>query len=79
MGAAMSQTVLQYHLNRQSIPAKEIRQVLKVDYSTLRKWSIGVLYPHRLNAEQLILLFASHGIDIDYNDIYQVRDMEAVV
>lgn len=75
----MSQTVLQYHLNRQSIPAKEIRQVLKVDYSTLRKWSIGVLYPHRLNAEQLILLFASHGIDIDYNDIYQVRDMEAVV
>lgn len=75
----MSQTVLQYHLNRQSIPAKEIRQVLKVEYSTLRKWSIGVLYPHRLNAEQLILLFASHGIDIDYNDIYQVRDMEAVV
>lgn len=75
----MSQTVLQYHLNRQSIPAKEIRQVLKVEYSTLRKWSIGVLYPHRLNAEQLILLFASHGIDIDYNDIYQVRDMEVVV
>lgn len=75
----MSQTVLQYHLNRQSIPAKEIRQVLKVDYSTLRKWSIGVLYPHRLNAEQLILLFARHGIDIDYNDVYQVRDMEAVV
>lgn len=75
----MSQTVLQYHLNQQSIPAKEIRQVLKVDYSTLRKWSIGILYPHRLNAEQLILLFASHGIDIDYNDIYQVRDMEAVV
>lgn len=75
----MSQTVLQYHLNQQSISVKEIRQVLKVDYSTLRKWSLGVLYPHRLNAEQLILLFGRHGIDIDYNDIYRVRNLEDAI
>lgn len=75
----MTQTVLQYHLSNKTVPPGDIRQALKVDYSTLRKWSVGVLFPHRLNAEQLILLFADHGVVLDFNDVYQVRDLEAVI
>ena len=75
----MSETVLQQHLKRQTIPPREIREELNVDYTTLRKWGLGVLFPHRLNARQLILLFSRHGVRLDYNDIYQLNDMDKAI
>ncbi len=66
-----SGTVLQYHLRNKTIHHKVIVQALKLDRTTVRKWSIGELYPHRPNATKLIEVFGDYGIELDYNDIYR--------
>lgn len=68
-------TAFQRHLNNRTVPWSEIIETLDVHRSAPSKWAKGVLYPNRLNAEDLIALFASHGIDLDFNDIYQARQM----
>lgn len=67
-------TAFQKHLHDRSVPWGEIIETLKVHRSALPKWAKGILYPNRLNAEELITLFASHGIQLDFNDIYQSRE-----
>ncbi|WP_257292955.1 hypothetical protein [Endozoicomonas sp. ONNA1] len=67
-------TAFQKHLADRSVPWSEIVKSLNVHRSAPAKWAKGVLYPNRLNAEDLIALFASHGIELDFNDIYQSRE-----
>lgn len=75
----MNRTVLQHHLKVKTIPQEVIITRLGLDRSTLGKWKLGVLFPHRLNAEQLIDLFADYGVNLDFNDIYRMQKMEAAV
>ncbi|MGI9278715.1 MAG: hypothetical protein ACR2PX_03685 [Endozoicomonas sp.] len=58
-----------------SVPWSEIIEKLSVHRSAPAKWAKGILYPNRLNAEDLIRLFGKHGIELDFNDIYQARDL----
>ena len=66
-------TVLQYHLRNKTIRPKVIQQALRLDRSTVHKWYIGELFPHRPNAVRLIEVFGEHGIELDYNDIYRIE------
>ena len=70
----MSGTVLQQHIRGKTIAPEIIQDALKLEKSTLRKWGTGDLYPNRINAANLINLFAQHGHRIDYNDIYLLMD-----
>lgn len=76
-------TVFQDHLLKRSLPLRLICQRLSTDRSTIYKWAHGLGFPHRVNARQLIGLFAEHGYELDYNDIYQPAlvepDMEMAV
>ncbi len=69
----MSETTLQQHLRDRTIPHKIIRDSMHLDRTLIRKWAIGENYPQRQNAVRLIEVFGEHGIEIDYNDIYQIR------
>ena len=69
----MNCTVLQYHLQAKTLPQEVILERLQLDRTTLNKWKLGVLYPHRLNAQELISLFADFGIRLDFNDIYRMQ------
>lgn len=75
----MNDTVLQHHLKAKTIPQEIITERLRLDRTTIQKWKLGVLYPHRLNAEQLIGLFAEFGIELDFNDIYRTQLLDAAV
>lgn len=66
-------TVLQYHLKNKTIRPNVIREALQLDRTTIRKWSIGELFPQRPNAVRLIEVFGEHGIELDYNDIYRIE------
>lgn len=76
-------TVLQDHLLKRTIPTRVICDRLATDRTAIYAWAHGRGFPHRLNARALILLFAEHGIELDYNDIYQqslaVSNLEAAV
>lgn len=71
----MSRTILQQHLRNKTIPLHVIRDMLKLDKSTVDKWASGKLYPQRQNAVGLIQVFGNHGVSIDFNDIYQIRNV----
>lgn len=75
----MNGTVLQHHLKVKTIPQKVIIFRLGLDRTTLGKWKLGVLFPNRLNAEQLIDLFADYGVSLDFNDIYRMQALEEAV
>ena len=66
-------TVLQYHLRNKTIRPRVIQEALRLSRSTVNKWSLGELFPHRPNAAQLIEVFGEHGIELDYNDIYRIE------
>ncbi len=68
-----SGTVLQYHLKNKTIRPRVIQDALRLSRSTVHKWALGELFPHRPNAVQLIEVFGEHGIELDYNDIYQIE------
>ena len=68
-----SGTVLQYHLRNKTIRPRVIQDALRLSRSTVHKWALGELFPHRPNAVQLIEVFAEHGIELDYNDIYRTE------
>lgn len=75
----MNSTVLQHHLKVKTIAQELIIERLQLDRSTLNKWKLGLLYPNRLNAEQLIRLFAEFGVVLDFNDVYRSQMLEAAV
>lgn len=66
-------TVLQYHLRNKTIRPNVIQNALQLDRTTIRKWSVGALFPQRPNAVRLIEVFGEHGIKLDYNDIYRIE------
>ena len=75
----MNSTVLQHHLKVKTINQELIIERLQLDRSTLNKWKLGLLYPNRLNAEQLIRLFAEFGVVLDFNDVYRSQMLETAV
>lgn len=71
----MNGTVLQYHLRVKTIPQSVIITRLGLDRTTLGKWKLGILFPHRLNAQLLIELFAEYEVRLDFNDIYRMQTL----
>lgn len=69
-------TVFQGYLLKRTIPWPVISQRLGVDRTAPSKWARGVIYPNKPNADELIRLFGEYGIELDYNDLYQIIQMD---
>ena len=64
-------TPFQGFLRSNAVKSVVICERLNLDRTTVYSWRKGAQYPNKDNADRLIELFREHGIELDYNKIYQ--------